>query len=88
MSKKVTNINAVKLPSGAEAVFEPAKGKHIRNAGRVAGPEVGENPMLLAQALITQVATVDGKPVTMETLDEMPAADVIKLQGIAMGKLV
>lgn len=79
--------NEFTLPSGAICQMKPVKGKHIRNAGRVAGMEVSDNPSLLSLALVTQVITVDGKPVTMEALDEMSGADVMKLQAKAMGKL-
>jgi hypothetical protein len=65
------------LPSGAEAVLKPYKGKHIRIAQKLSQGDETK----LVPAIISQVVTVNGKPVIMEDMDEMHGPDVLKLMG-------
>lgn len=67
----------MELPvSKKTAVIKEFKGKHIREAQRIGGDDTGK--MLFA--MIALCVEVDGKPVTMEDLDEMPGMDVLTLQ--------
>lgn len=65
----------VALPSGKTAVITEFKGKHIREATRIADGEADK----IIFALISLLTTIDGNPVLMEDLDEMPGKDVMKL---------
>lgn len=66
----------VELPSGKTAEIIDFKGKHIRAASELAG----EDPSKIIFAMIAICCTIDGEPVVMEDLDEMPGRDVLKLQ--------
>lgn len=66
----------IKLPSGKEAKILEFKGKHIREAQRIAGTDVSK----FIFAMIAVTTTIDNKPIVMEDLDEMDGRDVIKLQ--------
>ena len=69
MTKKIT------LPSGKIAEIAEFKGKHIREAQRIADGEADK----IIFALISLLTTIDGYPVLIEDLDEMPGKDVMKL---------
>jgi len=75
----------VDLPSGSTATVHQAYGRHLKQAGRMAGGEVAQNPMMLTFALIAATVTIDGTAVTMEDVDEMPIDDVLALQREVMG---
>ncbi len=70
------------LPSGKKVAIATAKGKHLRQAARLAG---ADDPMGIGQALVSILATIDGAPVTYEEVGEMELADVLALQGAVMG---
>lgn len=72
----------LELPSGKIAEIESAKGKHLRQAARLAG---NDDALGIGQALISVLATIDGDKVTFEDVGEMDLADVIALQGAVMG---
>ena len=71
MAKEIT------LPSGKVASIGEFKGKHIREAQRIAD---GEQDKFMF-ALISLTSTIDGMPVVAEDLDEMSGADVLALMG-------
>jgi hypothetical protein len=66
----------IELPSGKKAVIADFKGKHIQQASEMAG----DNPSRVIFAMIAICVTIDGEPIVMEDLDEMPGRDVLKLQ--------
>lgn len=65
------------LPSGRIATLGEFKGRHVRDAQRV----VGEDSDRLIYAIIAMLTTIDGQPVLMEDLDEMPGKDLLRLMG-------
>lgn len=73
----------IKLPSGKTAVIAPFKGKHVREAQKVAGDDTS----LIVFAMIALTTTIDGQPVVAEDLDEMDGMDVMALMGEFSGKL-
>lgn len=81
MAKKA---NELKLSTDALVTWIEPKGKHIREAGRIFADEA-ENSMFVSMAIVTQVAEIDGEPLTMPILDDLPSADVLKIIGKVMG---
>lgn len=71
MSKTIT------LPSGKTAELENFKGKHVREAQKIADGDAGK----VMFAMIALTVKIDGKGVVMEDLDEMDGQDVIALMG-------
>lgn len=67
--------NTVFLPSGKTAVINPFKGKHVREAQKIADNDTSK--MLFAMIAVT--TTIDGKAIVMEDLDEMDGKDVLTL---------
>lgn len=63
------------LKSGKVAVIQEFKGKHVMEAQRIAD---GESEKVMF-ALISLLTTIDGQPVLMEDLEEMPGSDVMTL---------
>lgn len=63
------------LPSGKSAEIAPFKGRHIREAHRIAGTETDR----MTFALIAMLVKIEGQPVLMEDLDEMDGRDVLEL---------
>ncbi len=76
--KKQVLIQETVLPSGKTAVVKGFKGRHIREATRIADGDPGS----MIFALIALVTEIDGKPIVMEDLDDMDGRDVLKLQGM------
>lgn len=72
MAKTVT------LPSGKVAEIGDFKGKHIREAQRIAEGKAADQ---MTFAMIAVSTTIDGQMVTMEELDEMDGFDVLALMG-------
>lgn len=72
------------LPSGRIADARPGKGKDLRLAARMVG-EVNE-PIYYEFALVAIKVLVDGRPITLEDLEEMSDTDAAELLGIARGK--
>jgi hypothetical protein len=68
-------IKEITLPSGKIAKLEEYKGKHIREASKIAD---GDQTKLMF-ALISLCATIDDQPILMEDLDEMNGRDVMML---------
>jgi len=64
------------LPSGKVAVIKEGKGLHARNAIKMCDGDMS----LYLSALMSQLITIDGNPIVMEDLDEMPMQDYMKLQ--------
>lgn len=71
MTKEIT------LPSGKTAEISGFKGKHIREAQRMADGDASK----VIYGLIAMLTTIDGEPIVMEDLDEMDGRDVLKLMG-------
>lgn len=67
----------IELKDGKIAVIGEFKGKHISAAQRL----VGDDKEKMILALIATCVTIDGKPILIEDLDEMPGSDVLKLMG-------
>lgn len=65
----------IALPSGKTAQVIDFKGRHIREAQKVAGTETEKYLF----ALIAATTTIDEKPVVMEDVDEMDGFDVLEL---------
>lgn len=65
------------LPSGKKAVIGEFKGKHIREAQRIA--DGAQDKFLFA--LISLTSSIDGIEIVPEDLDEMDGADVLALMG-------
>jgi hypothetical protein len=73
----------IKLPSGKVATIAPFKGKHVREAQRIAD---GDTSMIMF-AMIALTTTIDGQAVVAEDLDEMDGQDVLALMGEFGGSL-
>lgn len=74
----------VTLPSGRVAsILARGKGKHVRHASRLAGS--GASEIALTLAMIAVKCLVDGKPLTVEDVDELDDSDVWVLMGKVMG---
>lgn len=65
----------INLPSGKVAQVTDFKGRHIREAQKVAGTETEKYLF----ALIAATTTIDDKPIVMEDLDNMEGFDVLEL---------
>ncbi|WP_242472444.1 phage tail assembly protein [Ectothiorhodospira mobilis] len=80
---KKTDLPEITLGDGRKAAIRKGKGRDLLTASRMAG---GTNePMKIAYGLIAALATVDGKPLTIEDVEDMDLGDVLKLQGEVMG---
>lgn len=77
MTETIENTRTITLPSGKTAVIHPFKGKHIREASRIAD---GDSTKIIF-ALISMLTTIDGEPILMEDMDEMDGRDAMKLMG-------
>jgi type IV pilus biogenesis protein CpaD/CtpE len=77
-----SNTTTITLPSGRVAEVTKLKGKHIREAIRLAGGD----ETLLTFAMVALGTRIDGAPITIEELDEMDSAEVLPLLG-AMGNV-
>jgi hypothetical protein len=73
----------INLPSGKVAVIVPFKGKHVREAQRIAGGDVSN----IMFAMISLTTSIDGNPILMEDMDEMDGSDVLALMGEFGGSL-
>jgi hypothetical protein len=71
------------LPSGRTAAVRPVKGRDLIRAQRAAGP--GADVTAVMMALVAELATVDGAQIVYEDVLEMDLADVLALQGEALG---
>ncbi|KQC02098.1 phage tail assembly protein [Pedobacter sp. Hv1] len=67
----------IELSGGKIATLGEFKGKHILLAQKVSGED--KDKMMFA--LIATCVKIDGKPVVMEDLEDMPGPDVLKLMG-------
>lgn len=65
------------LKSGKVAEITPGKGKHVRAAQRLVSGNPDESAYF--PALMSQIVTIDGKPITMEDVDELPMGDYMQL---------
>jgi hypothetical protein len=73
---KTATGKEITLPSGKTARIMDFKGKHIRQASEMAGDDATK----VVFAMIAICTTIDGEPVVMEDIDEMPGKDVLVLQ--------
>lgn len=79
------DARTVTLPvSGKTAVLRRGKGRDMRMAARHVNP--AQDPIGYSMALAATLATVDGKPVLPEDLDEMDMEDVNTIMAILPGK--
>lgn len=74
----------VTLPSGRAAVIRPGKGRDVKRAFQMAGPDGGNTGVLFG--MIAVKVTLDGRPLTIEDVDDLLDADVFVLLGEVMGK--
>ena len=65
----------IELSGGRIAIVQEFKGKHIIQAQRATN---GDSEKLMF-AIISMLTTIDGQPVVMEDLEEMPGKDMLKL---------
>ncbi len=70
----MTEARTITLPSGKVATIRAPKGRDTIRAQRVADP--AKNQVEFVHALIAQVTTIDGKPVTAEDVAEMYQFDI------------
>jgi hypothetical protein len=61
--------------SGLEVEKIPFKGKHVRQAQRLTDGDMSKAQF----AIISVACLVDGKPITIEELDELPGVDVMAM---------
>jgi hypothetical protein len=71
------DTKTITLPSGRVAEIARLKGKHIREAMRLAGGDES----LLSFAMVALATRIDGNPITIEELDEMESEDLLPLLG-------
>lgn len=69
------------LPSGKTAAIAPFKGKHVREAQRRVSDLSDTDAGSMTFVLIAMLATIDGKAIVPEDLDEMDGQDVLALLG-------
>lgn len=72
----------VALPSGRTAELRAATVRDLLQAHRAA--QFSNEPLVLAMALVAQVATIDGNTLVYEDLLELSAADGLMLQNEVM----
>lgn len=63
------------LSDGRECEVHPGKGKHMKQAQRIAG----DDPSGYMPALMSQLVDIDGKAVPGEEFDELPLKDYMKI---------
>lgn len=77
----------VDLPSGRVALFRAGVGLDLVRARRaIAGVEREKQPMSAQFALIAQLALIDGKPVTLEDVLDLPLHDAMRLLAYSEAK--
>lgn len=69
------------LPSGAVATLVPAKGRHLVQAARGAGGDA----IKISFGILAATVKIDGRPVTLEDIEDMNLADVTRLMGLVQG---
>lgn len=69
-------VKEITLPSGKKLQVIEAKGKHLREAQKVAGADKSD---YMTFALASQICRIDGQKFVMEELDEMGLEDVAKI---------
>lgn len=75
---KSAQLKTVDLPSGKQAHYVDAKGKHVREAQRL----MDGDPDKMMFALISVCTAIDGRRLAIEDLDEMSAGDCMALMGV------
>lgn len=76
MKEELDNsVKIIELPSGVKAEILQGKGKHAQKAMQMTG---GDQSKYLG-ALMAQLILLDGKPVVMEDLEEMPLKDYMAI---------
>lgn len=68
-------IKVIELSTGSKAEILTGKGKHAQKALQITG---GDQSKYLG-ALMAQLVLIDGKPVVMEDLEEMPLKDYMAI---------
>ncbi len=77
----IPNVTELELPSGKVATFIEFKGKHVREATRIMD---GDQSLFLF-SIISVICRIDGEPVFVDQLDDMPGPDAMKLIGQVSG---
>lgn len=74
-----------KLPTSGKtaSVIVQGKGKHLRQAARIAGPQANQFDAMAAMAAVK--CLIEGEPFTTEDLDELDEDDVNALLSEASG---
>lgn len=70
-------MRKITLPSGKVAEINEFKGKHIREAQKIAGGD--ESKMM--PAMLATCITIDGEPFLAEDFDELDGFDALHLMG-------
>jgi len=81
--EKEVECRDVPLPSGKKASIRRGKGRDLVLASRMAGG--GTDTIRLTYGIIAVLTRIDGKPITIEDVDEMDLPDVMKLMGEVVG---
>jgi hypothetical protein len=63
------------LPSGKKATIAPFKGKHVKQAQKMAG----DDPSNYIWCIMALTVTIEGEGLTPEDFDEMDGQNVMKL---------
>lgn len=66
------------LSAGEKCVIRAGKGKHMKNAQRIAGTDKSA----YMGALLAQLVTIDGEKITAEELEEYPLKDYMKMMAV------
>lgn len=77
LNEKPSNITEFELSDGKTARCINAKGKHVMKAQRLMGGDAEK----MLPSLISVCTEIDGKMITLEELEEMPAGDFMTLMG-------
>lgn len=77
-AKENPNEKVITLSDGRVCVIRKGKGKDAVEAMKVAGTDSSN----FIFALMSRVTTIDGNPIVMEDLEELPLPDVMHMQEV------
>ena len=83
--KALVGPTTVTLGDGRIVAMRPAKGRDFEKGSAATGGSTNQVTIMLG--LVAQVATVDGKPLTYEELQDMDFVDVTALIGEVAGNV-
>jgi hypothetical protein len=85
-AKKGTALtNVITLSDGSIVTLRPATGGDFEKGSAVTGGS--NNPITMMFGLISQVATISGKPLIYEEIQALPFADAMELVGAVAGNV-